>query len=51
VRDEGVSRSDPSVRLYLTRARQDFHTDGSDIIGLLCIQGAKSGGQKPALWV
>jgi len=45
VRDEGVSRSDPSVRLYRTRARQDFHTDGSDIVGLLCLQRAKSGGQ------
>jgi len=45
VRDEGVERSDPSVRLYRTRARQDFHTDGSDIVGLLCLQGAESGGE------
>jgi hypothetical protein len=45
VRDEGVARTDPSVRLYRTRARQDFHTDGSDIVGLLCLKGAKSGGQ------
>ena len=45
VRDEGVVRIDPSVRLYRTRERQDFHTDGTDIVGLLCLQGAKSGGE------
>ena len=45
VRDEGVVRTDPSVRLYRTRQRQDFHTDGSDIVGLLCLQGAMSGGE------
>jgi len=45
VRDEGVVRTDPSVRLYRTRQRQDFHTDGSDIVGLLCLEGAMSGGE------
>ena len=45
VRDEGVARTDPSVRLYRTRARQDFHTDGSDLVGLLCLQRAMSGGE------
>jgi len=45
VRDEGVPRTDPSVRLYRTRARQDFHTDGSDIVGLLCLHKAESGGE------
>lgn len=45
VRDEGVERKDPSIRLYRTRARQDFHTDGSDAVGLLCLQKAKSGGE------
>jgi hypothetical protein len=45
VRDERVPRTDPSVRLYRTRGRQDFHTDGSDIVGLLCLQRAKSGGE------
>lgn len=45
VRDEGVPRTDPSVRLYRTRARQDFHTDGSDLVGLLCLQRAASGGE------
>ena len=45
IRDEGLERTDPSVRLYRTRQRQDFHTDGSDIVGLLCLHQAKSGGQ------
>jgi Taurine catabolism dioxygenase TauD, TfdA family len=43
VRDEGVERTDPSVRLYQTRQRQDFHTDVADIVGLLCLQTAKRG--------
>ena len=43
VRDDALPEH-PSVRLYRTRKRQDFHTDGADIIGLLCLRGAKSGG-------
>ncbi|MDH5676500.1 MAG: TauD/TfdA family dioxygenase [Myxococcales bacterium] len=45
VRDTGDDPDDPNVRLYRTRARQDFHTDGADIIGLLCLQRSKSGGE------
>lgn len=45
VRDEGVPRRDPSVRLYRTNQRQDFHTDGADIVGLLCRQAARAGGE------
>jgi hypothetical protein len=45
VRDEGVARTDPSVRLYRTNKRQDFHTDGSDMVGLLCLAKARSGGE------
>jgi hypothetical protein len=45
VRDEGVSRDSPAVRLYRTNARQDFHTDGADLVGLLCLDRAKSGGE------
>jgi len=45
VRDEGVVRRDPSVRPYQTRQRQDFHTDGADIVGLLCLHPARTGGQ------
>jgi hypothetical protein len=45
VRDERVERTGPEVRLYRTRQRQDFHTDGADIIGLLCLRAAHSGGE------
>ena len=45
VRDERVERTGPEVRLYRTRRRQDFHTDGADIIGLLCLHAARSGGE------
>jgi hypothetical protein len=45
VRDTGADPTDPSTRLYKTRAEQDFHTDGADVIGLLCLRGAKQGGE------
>lgn len=45
VRDERVPRSGPAVRLYQTSQRQDFHTDGSDLVGLLCLQRALAGGE------
>lgn len=45
VRDERVERTGPEVRLYRTKQRQDFHTDGADIIGLLCLHAARSGGE------
>jgi hypothetical protein len=45
VRDLGRPRTGPQVRLYSTTQRQDFHTDGADIIGLLCMQRAKRGGE------
>lgn len=45
VRDEGIERTDPSVRFYRTRQRQDFHTDGADLVGLLCLRRARSGGE------
>jgi Taurine catabolism dioxygenase TauD, TfdA family len=45
VRDEGLGKRDPSVRLYRTRERLGFHTDGSDIVGLLCWKPSRSGGQ------
>ena len=44
VRNMGLSSSDPEVRLYQTSERQTFHTDSSDVVGLLCIQPAKEGG-------
>lgn len=45
VRDTGADPSDPSTRLYKTRVEQDFHTDGADIICLLCLRTSRSGGQ------
>jgi hypothetical protein len=44
IRDTGADPADPEVRLYRTRAEQDFHTDGADVIGLLCVQPAARGG-------
>jgi len=45
VRDRGIPRAGPEVRLYATAERQDFHTDGADVIGLLCLQRARTGGE------
>lgn len=45
VRDTGADPDDPSVRLYRTRAAQPYHTDGSDVAGLLCLQTSHEGGE------
>jgi hypothetical protein len=45
MRDERLPADAGKVRLYRTRERQDFHTDGADIIGLLCLHRARSGGE------
>jgi Taurine catabolism dioxygenase TauD, TfdA family len=44
VRDTGADPTLSATRLYTTRAEQDFHTDGADVIGLLCRRAARSGG-------
>lgn len=44
VRDLGFSSKDPNVRIYQTNERQNFHTDSCDIVSLLCLKTAKSGG-------
>jgi hypothetical protein len=44
VRDLGFSADDPNARVYQTTARQFFHTDSCDIVALLCLQTARSGG-------
>jgi Taurine catabolism dioxygenase TauD, TfdA family len=44
VRDAGLSSQDPNVRVYQTRERQNYHTDSCDVVGLLCLQPARSGG-------
>jgi len=45
VRDRGVPRTTPAIRRYATNERQDFHTDGADIIGLMCLRRARRGGE------
>jgi hypothetical protein len=45
VRDTGADPKDPLVRLYKTNQAQGFHVDGADIISLLCLRGARSGGK------
>lgn len=44
VRDLGLSSKDPNVRIYQTTERQNFHTDSCDIVSLLCLKTARSGG-------
>ena len=44
VHDLGLRSDDPNVRIYQTHERQTFHTDSADVVGLLCLQTAKSGG-------
>jgi len=44
VRDLGRSSDDPNTRIYQTRERQTHHTDSCDVVGLLCLRSAKSGG-------
>jgi hypothetical protein len=44
VRDLGLSSRDPDVRIYQTRERQNYHTDSCDVVGLLCLHPARSGG-------
>ena len=46
VRDEGLDIRNGNVRAYQTRVSQPFHTDiGGDVVGLMCIRGAQSGGK------
>ena len=46
VRDEGLDIDSGDVRAYQTRVGQGFHTDiGADVVGLICLQPAKSGGR------
>ena len=45
VRNVGADPNDPNVRIYQTNARQSFHTDSADVVGLLCLQEAMEGGE------
>lgn len=44
VRNLGMSSNDSNVRIYQTNERQSFHTDSSDVVGLLCLKEARVGG-------
>jgi hypothetical protein len=40
----GSSASDPTIRSYATAERRNFYTDRCDVVALLCLCRAKSGG-------
>jgi len=42
--DTGDRADDPYVRLYRTTATIAYHCDAADVVGLLCLRGAKRGG-------
>jgi hypothetical protein len=44
VKDLGLTSQDPHVRVYQTSERQNYHTDSCDVVGLLCLHPARSGG-------
>ena len=44
VKDLGHDYSNPVARGYQTSERLPYHTDYSDLVGLLCLKTAKSGG-------
>jgi hypothetical protein len=45
VKDLGLDIRDRGVRYYQTNRRLEYHTDSIDVVGLLCLQTAKSGGE------
>jgi hypothetical protein len=40
----GLSATNPNLRSYATAERQSFHIDRCDVVALLCLRRAKSGG-------
>jgi hypothetical protein len=42
---QGLSATNPHIRSYATAERQHFHIDRCDVVALLCLRRAKSGGQ------
>jgi hypothetical protein len=41
---QGLSAANPHLRSYATAERQNFHIDRCDVVALLCLRRAKSGG-------
>ncbi|MEM9209486.1 MAG: TauD/TfdA family dioxygenase, partial [Pseudomonadota bacterium] len=44
-RNVGADAADTSTRIYQTAERQTFHTDSTDVVGLLCLVQARRGGE------
>ena len=44
VKDQGLDFSNPEVRGYQTAQRLEYHSDSSDVVGLLCVHPAREGG-------
>ena len=44
VADLGFDYAQPTARGYQTNVRLPYHTDAADLVGLLCVRDAKSGG-------
>lgn len=44
IKDQGLSFDDPEVRGYQTTAELSYHSDSTDVVGLLCVRPAKEGG-------
>jgi len=45
VRNIGADVTDTNSRIYQTNQRQTFHTDSADVVALICLQTAQSGGE------
>lgn len=45
IRDIGANAQDRSIRLYKTNAELGFHSDGSDIVALMCLRQSPWGGR------
>jgi len=45
VKDVGADIKEGNTRFYQTNRRLEYHTDSADIVGLLCLQTAKAGGE------
>lgn len=45
VKDVGADISDGNTRFYQTSPRLEYHTDSADLVGLLCLASARSGGE------
>lgn len=44
IKDQGLDFNDPEVRGYQTNAELSYHSDSTDIVGLLCVRPSKEGG-------